>query len=117
MYLAGSNFLKRQQQYKAIQDNSLALKIKLSQQANQEMLPFWKQIQQGLYPNTYNITPTQTIDQSLISNDTIADKLNNPTDEANVPLPSESNLIIFITAFDFPIPVPAITPILNGTFI
>ena len=35
-------------------------------------------------PITYNITPAQTINQALISNDTIADKLNNQLDLAAV---------------------------------
>ena len=93
MYLAGSNFLKRQQQYKAIQDNSLALKIKLSQQANQEMAPFWTQKQQSLYPNSTSITPSQPVDQALISNSTIADKLNNPTDVDAVTNQAEQNIL------------------------
>ena len=94
MYLAGSNFLKRQQQYKAIQANDLALKVKLSQQANQEMAPFWTQKQQSLYPNSTTITPSQPIvDQALISNSTIADKLNNPTDEAAVAHQAEQNIL------------------------
>ena len=93
MYLAGSNFLKRQQQYKAIEANDLALKVKLSQQANQEMAPFWTQKQQSLYPNSTNITPSQPVDQALISNDTIADKLNNPTDVEAVTNQAEQNIL------------------------
>ena len=64
----------------------------MSQQAKQEMLPFWTQKQQELHLNTYNITPAQTIDQALIFNKTIAAKLNNQTDEA-VAIQAEQNIL------------------------
>jgi len=71
--------LKRQKNYQTVQANELATRVRLSQMQDQQNQPFWRELQQGRYPNSYSITPIESIQDALVNNKNIADKNDNVT--------------------------------------
>ena len=46
---------------------------------DQQNPPFWRELQQGRYPNSYSITPIESIQDVLVNNKNIAEKFDNAT--------------------------------------
>jgi len=92
--------LKRQKNYQTVQANELATRARLSQMQDQQNLPFWRELQQGRYPNSYSITPIESIQDVLVNNKNTADKIDNASNIIAVNEQAKNHVMIIFSEFD-----------------